>query len=904
MRGPATAAPSPTSAALPFAVLLFLLVAAHALLETARDSLFLRTQPLSRLPWVYLAVAAAVLVVTPAQAWLMRRKSGALAMATTLMVASGLTAGFWAVARKPFAVNAFYVWTALFSSLVFAQFWLGPAEAFDAARAKRVFGFIGGGGLLGAVAGAAAAKLILLVAPTRALLLVAAALTALAALVAWGWRCRTQEPGSAVPEVPVLQSVPREARDDSYLRLLTLLALVPALAATLVDYVFKATVATHVLPKDIPAVVANTYIAQSIVALAVEVFAVRFLLGTEGVTRTLFFLPVALIAAVMGFAASGTVLLAMFLKIVDGGLRPSLYRVSTELLYVPVPPAKRRLLKPSIDTVGQRTGQTAAGAWLLLIQNFSAAPVLAALGIAGAAISWLQVIRALRSRYVQLFRDQLAQGRAGKAGLPKLDLGVAETLVAALGSPESHDVVTSMELLTRYGRPRFVPALILYHPDGAVVRAAMEQFEGAQRSDVDGLLPFLLKHSDESVRAAAVRRWASGGRSPEGLLPLADDSSPLVRASALVALSGSRPAMKSIAQLDDVARTGSAIERRALARAIADAPRKDLGPVLEALFACPDFETRRQVIRSAQSLVPEAAQRLIPYLGELLAEPNLRAVTRDALVALGAPALEWLAEKMRSSESRFELVREIPDTVARFPQQEAVPVLLERLVAHEGGLVRFRALRALNQIRREHPNVALPQSSLEAALSIELAKVFKDRALRLASSRFGRGDAAQGPAGPLLLAMLEGKESLAIERVFRVLQLMFPKERVEHVYFGFRSPRPELRAAAEELLFDLLRSPWRESVLAVLDSNELGAEPVQPPWSQSELERPELFVTALLGHSSEMLRVLASYLASERGWVDAIPSLRAAAETMVQENRTLVSDAISLLEHSEQRSHG
>ncbi|HMK73027.1 MAG TPA: hypothetical protein VK454_06790, partial [Myxococcaceae bacterium] len=49
--------------ALPFAALLFTQVAAHSLLETARDSLYLRSEPVTRLPWVYLALIAVVLLV-------------------------------------------------------------------------------------------------------------------------------------------------------------------------------------------------------------------------------------------------------------------------------------------------------------------------------------------------------------------------------------------------------------------------------------------------------------------------------------------------------------------------------------------------------------------------------------------------------------------------------------------------------------------------------------------------------------------------------------------------------------------------------------------------------------------------------------------------------------------------
>ena len=68
-------APAPLRRALPFAALLFLLVAAHGLLETARDGLFLTEQPVSRLPWLYLAVTAGILALTPLQRRLWERRS-------------------------------------------------------------------------------------------------------------------------------------------------------------------------------------------------------------------------------------------------------------------------------------------------------------------------------------------------------------------------------------------------------------------------------------------------------------------------------------------------------------------------------------------------------------------------------------------------------------------------------------------------------------------------------------------------------------------------------------------------------------------------------------------------------------------------------------------------------------
>jgi hypothetical protein len=54
-----------------FATLLTI-VAAHAVLETARDALFLADLPATRLPWAYLGIAALAFVLTRAAARLVR----------------------------------------------------------------------------------------------------------------------------------------------------------------------------------------------------------------------------------------------------------------------------------------------------------------------------------------------------------------------------------------------------------------------------------------------------------------------------------------------------------------------------------------------------------------------------------------------------------------------------------------------------------------------------------------------------------------------------------------------------------------------------------------------------------------------------------------------------------------
>ena len=236
--------------AVPFAALLFVLVAAHTLLETARDSLFLTRQPISHLPIVFLAVTATVLALTPLQRLLWSTgHRGALPI--TLLGTGTITLIFWLGTGHRGAVAAFYVWTALFSSLVFVQFWLAADEAFALGDAKRTFGFIAAGGLLGAVAGSAGARLLLhacapvLLLPASAAVTFAAVILALIAVPRVGTGSRTE------PVAVVTRAVPAVLREDPYLRLLAGLTLLTAASATLLDYLFKAAIVAGTAPARI-----------------------------------------------------------------------------------------------------------------------------------------------------------------------------------------------------------------------------------------------------------------------------------------------------------------------------------------------------------------------------------------------------------------------------------------------------------------------------------------------------------------------------------------------------------------------------------------------------------------------------------------------------------------------------
>jgi len=848
--------------ALPFGALLFLLVGAHSLLETARDSLFLVQEPLSCLPFLFLAVTVAVLALTPLQRLLWSAAArGALPL--TLAGGGAVTLIFWLASSCRGAVLAFYVWTALFSSLVFVQFWLAADDSFELGDAKKTFGLIAAGGLAGAVAGSMGARLLLHVAAPVLLLPASAAVTFAAMFLSLATVSASGTGTAAAPGPVLTRAVPTAVREDPYLRLLAVLTLLAAASATLLDYLFKAALVSSTAPAAIPKVVANIQLGQSVLALLVELLLVRLLLRRAGVTRSLALLPVLVLASAAGYAVIGSVALLFVLKMLDGGLRPSIHRVGTELLYFPVAASERRMVKPSIDTVGQRGGQAAASVILLVTGGFSTSAKLGAVTAVLAIVAgcWVLAAGALRSRYLVRFQAQLGSGRLGSTPPDQLDLQSTEILIAALASERTVEVLTALELLARTGRRGLIPARVLCHLEPSVVLAALRGLAPVRRPEVETMLPRLLRHPAPEVRAAVAGCWTRARRPALELTGLLDDPEPEVRSAALVALAGEQRFFRGM--LVFIARRGELEERRALARAIASAPRPDLLRVALWMFQSGDPEIRQELLRAAEAFAPLPTRFVSRTVG-LLVDPTLRPGALKALRAMGTPARELLETLLLGDRTPFSLARELPSALVEFPPAEAAAALLRRIAQPRGGLDRFRSLRALNQLRRAHPHLSLDAERLARALEIELAAARRDRTLRLTGERLGIARDGN-PAGGLLLDLLEDKEYRALERVFRTLDLLLPGRRLEQAFHATRSSSRARREAAQEVLLELLPGRWRDRVMDALRSPH--EVPVDTGSLLGSRSTPAGFLPALLKQRSETVQLLAGRLARDRGWL-------------------------------------
>jgi HEAT repeat protein len=838
-------------------------------------------------------------------------RRGSYSLPLLLLAFAAVTLGFWALGSfdDGWTLRALYVWTGLVGTVAALQFWLVLGELYTVTQAKRLYKLVGAGSVLGAVAGAGAARVLVGVYPPGHMVLAAAlamALTAVGPALFLGRRgvtaARAASPGSGsglgfAPVVGGLELL----RGHLYVRGLAGLVLISTIALTLADYVFKSTVARTVPPEQLGTFLATFYMILNVAALTVQLLLMGWVLRFLGLHRALWTLPVMLFVGAAGMVFGGGLAAALLLKGADGTLRHSLHRTSTELLFVPLSDSLRARAKPLIDVLGQRGGQALAS--ILIVSQIGLGRGRGFLAVITGAlcVAWVAWANDLKKHYLELFRAALREGMLARgAEMPELDLGSLEALFGALNSQDDSEVVGALDLLTDEQRTHLIPALILYHPSSIVVLRALEIFSQSGRTDFLPIAARLREHPEPEVRATALRaRWTA--LHEEGALREAlGDPSALVRATGLAGLlSGGWATEADRRAIEDLRASGSPEERRALAQAVRLQP----APAFEDLLVqlADDRDEQVQTL-AAGAMGALGRPRFLPVLLPMLAEREVRRAAREALLAIGPPALDFLDKSLADHALPQELRRHLPRTISRFPAREAVPVLLRHLTIEVDGMVRYKILRGLGRLATEHPEVPLDERILRVATERTLEAAFRLAHWRAVLHAGVQDDPRRTTRGhELLVSMLRDKEVHTLERIFRLLGLQHRDENFESIYRGLHNRNPKVRAGSREFLDNLLRPPLREAVLALIeegvDTGRLqGTGPYYQPRS---LQYVDVF-SAILDSGDESLRCIAAHHVGEIG----LSELRSRLEALIRGGAgffevRVVSHALELLDEQE-----
>jgi AAA family ATP:ADP antiporter len=822
--------------ALPLFVYLFLTMAGSVASKAARDALFLDRYPVTALPYVDIAVAVLVGLLAGVYIRLGTRTNVRDAQIASLVTFAATSVLFWWFSvnttedsRAIFVV--IYVWVGAMSVLVPTQVWTLANFVLTTREAKRAFGFIGAGAILGwIVGGAATRELVDMFGTESTLLWVAATLLASAGMVWLVWNTRPQyavdQDSAESTEPSGLWASFSMVRRSPYLTAIASVVWLAAFVTTVTGWQFKAIAKANIPLTDDLAMFFGTFnIWAGLAALVLQVLFTGRILRSAGIGVTLFIVPLALSISSVGLLLSGSLLAVVALKASDQVLRYSIDKATVELLYLPVPAALTFRVKSFIDTVVYRVGDALGGLTILLFASV--------LGLSPIQISWIALLAlggwlwaalVARLQYVENLRESIYQHRVDseRAASPVMERAASDLLIAQVqsGTPEqilyalhlldlSHDRrilpmvreliqhpapqvrAQAVHLLTRQGDPALTPEVerLLYDPHLEVRTEALLYL--TQRAHIDPLerIEQIGEFPDFSLRAAMTAFLARPG-------PAQNVDAARAIVAAMVSEKG-----------DEGRRTR--LEAAQLLASVPDLFDKELRQLLD--------DSDPEVVGAAIRAVGKLRKRsLIPRVIKRLANPQLTDVAVAVFAGMGDAVSGTLRDHLVDPETPIEVRREIPAVLQAIGTPAAQFVLLESVLDTDT-VVRHRVITALNKLGQIYPDRRIDRRLIETVLGAEIMAHY-------------RSYQVLGTLGPTLddgnpvVERIKNTMRQEAERVFRLLNILYPGHDMHSAYVGLLADDPVVQDNAVEFLEAVLSPQLRELIVPLFDRGVSSAQ--------------------------------------------------------------------------------
>jgi ATP:ADP antiporter, AAA family len=821
----------------------FLAMTSYNIIKPITRSEFISGLGADNLPYVQFAMGVMIGVIMQAYTRAIGGVPRRWMIPVTQVGMAGLLVLFWflfTTIGADWVAVTFYVLALVLGILLISQFWTLANDVYDPRQAKRIFGFIGGGASLGGATGAGLTAFLVESVGTRTMILLSAAIMGACLLIVTTIVRREQAAGrsdaaKAAEEEGVSRSEAFELlRSSRHLQVISLVIAFGAIGAAIIEQQLNMAVAEFKGAENTDAIAA--FLGQITVYLSLAGFVIQVALTsrihrTLGIGFALLVLPISLgaTAAIMLF---NRVLWAPSLaRVLDTSLRYTVDKTSREVLFLPLPTELKYRAKPFVDVTMDRLSK-GIGALMILVlikdwgfgwdwQQLSYAS-LTMVGL------WAATAMLARREYLRSFRQSIEQQAVLPADLrfSNPDPSSVETLVSELAHPEPRRVLYAMDLLDAMDKRHLVTPLLLSHDAPAVRARALRVAEAAGPALADRWLPGVekaLKDPDSAVRIAAVSALAGlrGEAAADAMRPFLTSHDPALAIVAAAALASSH-APGDEARAEETLRTyaGDVREqgtpwRLQVARALGDVKNPAFRPLLVPLIYDANLEVARAAIESAGTL--GAGDFLfVPPLVSLLRNRRLKSAARAVLAGYGEPVVAPLAYFMRDADEDKWIRRHVPSTLAALPFQASVDALVGALDDPDG-FIRFKAVAALDRLRRAHPELTIDAARISKHVNAEAARAFN--ALTLHHNLFVTG--GLDPES-LLARVLTEKHSRALNRTLTLLGLVHGADDVGAVRLALRVNDARLRSRAIEYLDNLLDGEVRRRVMVLVE--ELPAE--------------------------------------------------------------------------------
>lgn len=704
-------------------------VAGVTAMKSATNALFLARRDPRDLPYLYLATALAITLVTVYIGQRLTRSGAKSVLRAAVQLSAAVLAVLAVLAALDVraALGALYVAGEVYATAINVLFWARLGEVFDVRTAKKVFGTAAAAGMAGATLGGLSVKLTAGLFPS-VWWCGFAVITLVLALPLLG-----QDRGTTAKAQPrqkiSFHSGLAYAAVDRFPRGVALLMLFLAVQTATVDYAFR-TGAFHSEGGNeagLAALFGILNAAVGISAIAFQLLITGPLLRRLGVFVFLSIVPILSILAGLWAMVDPAWFVPIFLlKTFEMMGSLSLYQPGLQLLYNPMPAQMRDSVRALVDGAIKKLGGAVGGILLILFGSFLEPRVILAI-VVGIAAALLLFLRSLRGGYVTAL-----QAKLGKKGLPVAgaidpsDRSTKESLLKTLADPDPGRVLTALSVLSKDPSIDLVPhfGALIAHPSEEVRLSAIERIEAAPKPDYAPLLIQVIQGTERRPKAQAAKALElvdhaaavqvlrpfleqTQAEGPDlGLLTaairthLGHDADPHSQALAEVRL---------LELLDR--RRGTASERRELARLLGQ-----LGPTRHAVRLATFLDDPEASVRAMAIWAAGETKELslVPKLIARLPDRTVRRAVTNALAAYGDAVVTALAETL--DDRRLPVAHRVlvPKVLRLIGSSAAGQAMLFSNV-QDDAFLRYVIVDELSRLRRLQPAISFDRQRTEEA---------------------------------------------------------------------------------------------------------------------------------------------------------------------------------------------
>ena len=225
----------------------------------------------------------------------------------------------------------------------------------------------------------------------------------------------------------------------------------------------------------------------------------------------------------------------------------------------------------------------------------------------------------------------------------------------------------------------------------------------------------------------------------------------------------------------------------------------------------------------------------------------------EALVSFENTIVDTLSGYLGDPNLAIELRRRIPEVLLRIGTRQASLALAESILQADS-VLRYRIISALNKLQEFHQHPPLDRDLVETVMIGEIMGHY--RSYQILGSLKGHVD-----------GLLKKSMDREVERIFRLMKLLFPSIDLENAYLGIQSRDQVKHANALEFLENTLSPTLRTLLVPLLDSEVSVSERIHAADSflNTKLTTDEDAIAALIHSEDPWLKSCGLYAIEKMG---------------------------------------